>query len=209
MIQLTPQNIQLHAAPRDKEDAIRQAGRVLVDARQHRRRLRRKHARPRAAGEHLPRQRHRHPARHGQRPRTDPQDGRVAWCSFPTAWNGTPARSCASSSASRRNRDEHLGILAALTDVLDDTATANRLAQTDDPADIIAGLTRRANRQPRAASRSTRRRASHRRGAAVRGAGLHARPATNFVDVANEFAVGDSRAVTARKSPTARRWLRC
>ena len=29
--------------------------------------------------------------------------------------------------------DEHLGILAALTDVLDDTATADRLAHTSDP----------------------------------------------------------------------------
>src|SRR4051812_6158947 len=32
MIQLTSQNVQLHARARDKEDAIRQAGRVLVEA---------------------------------------------------------------------------------------------------------------------------------------------------------------------------------
>ena len=32
MIQLTPQTVQLHAQARDKEDAIRQAGRVLMAA---------------------------------------------------------------------------------------------------------------------------------------------------------------------------------
>jgi phosphocarrier protein FPr len=32
MLQLTSQNIQLHAHAKNKEDAIRQAGRVLIDA---------------------------------------------------------------------------------------------------------------------------------------------------------------------------------
>ena len=82
--------------------------------------------------------------------------------------------------------DEHLSILAALTDVLDDTATADRLAHTDDPAEIIAGLSRRA---PIGGSRARRQLA----GAQLidvtlrPGAGLHARPATFFVDVANGF----------------------
>ncbi len=38
--------------------------------------------------------------------------------------------------------DEHLGVLAALTDVLDDAGLAERLADTRDPAEIVAGLTR-------------------------------------------------------------------
>ncbi len=137
-----PAHLPKHPAPRHARRQGRRHPPRRARARrrrQHRRRLRRKHARPRAAGEHLPRQRHRHPARHGQGPRTHPQDRRVAWCSSRTASNGTPARSCASSSASPRNRDEHLEILAALTDVLDDTATAEPPRATrNDPAEIIA-----------------------------------------------------------------------
>ena len=40
--------------------------------------------------------------------------------------------------------DEHLGVLAALTDVLDDPTRAESLAKTKDPNDIIAGLSREA-----------------------------------------------------------------
>ena len=86
--------------------------------------------------------------------------------------------------------DEHLGILANLTDVLDDPAIASRLAQTDDPADIIATLNR--SREPAAVSPAptadTWSDARYVDVVVVEGVGLHARPASFFVDVASQFA---------------------
>ncbi len=82
--------------------------------------------------------------------------------------------------------DEHLEILAALTDVLDDSNMADRLAKTDDPADIIKGLTRR--REPEAGQPMEEMAGAHHIDVTLVGdAGLHARPATFFVDVAKEF----------------------
>ncbi len=82
--------------------------------------------------------------------------------------------------------DEHLGILAALTDVLDDADLAARLAHTDDAAEIVAAFTRRTDLPP----------AQPQPGLAggchvdvqLQGeAGLHARPATYLVEVATQF----------------------
>lgn len=83
--------------------------------------------------------------------------------------------------------DEHLGILAALTDVLDDPVMARRLAETDSADEIIAALHRRGGGESPAPVEELPN--------AVRleipllaGAGLHARPATVFVEVASKFA---------------------
>ncbi len=82
--------------------------------------------------------------------------------------------------------DEHLGVLAALTDVLDDPALAERLARTADPAEVVAGLARAAP----AASPGADDDMAGARHVEVRlrpGAGLHARPATFLVGVAAGF----------------------
>ena len=81
--------------------------------------------------------------------------------------------------------DEHLGILAALTDVLDDAKTSRRLAETNDPQEIIGSLSRRIEAEPTAAERLAD--AKHVEVLLAASAGLHARPATFFVDVANQF----------------------
>lgn len=85
--------------------------------------------------------------------------------------------------------DEHLGILARLTDVLDDGATAQHLARTEHAHDIIASLTR--SRTDGDGSASPPEGWSDAAAVDVTlppGHGLHARPATFFVEVANQFA---------------------
>jgi phosphoenolpyruvate-protein phosphotransferase len=82
--------------------------------------------------------------------------------------------------------DEHLGILAALTDVLDDPVAAERLARTADPAEVAAALTRGAPGAvlpPVEALEGAR----HVDVTVAGGHGLHARPATFLVDVAMGF----------------------
>ncbi len=83
--------------------------------------------------------------------------------------------------------DEHLSVLANLTDVLDDAAIAQQLAQTTNPDDIIYQLTRSrdgstpptpAEEWPDAPFIDIR---------ITNSAGLHARPATVFLDIARGF----------------------
>ncbi|MET0262542.1 MAG: phosphoenolpyruvate--protein phosphotransferase [Rariglobus sp.] len=85
--------------------------------------------------------------------------------------------------------DEHLEVLAALTDVLDDDAAAKRLATTTDVNDILTALRRSpaaaekppASIEPWPGAVSTE--------VVLRGhAGLHARPATKFAETAADFA---------------------
>jgi len=83
--------------------------------------------------------------------------------------------------------DEHLELLAALTDVLDDPETANHLARTSDPGEIIAALNPPGERVATVPTRELRDACSL--CATLRpGAGLHARPATHFVTIAGAFA---------------------
>ncbi|HEX6042661.1 phosphoenolpyruvate--protein phosphotransferase [Longimicrobium sp.] len=82
--------------------------------------------------------------------------------------------------------DEHLGILAALTDVLDDPVLAEHLARTGSADEIAAGLTRGAEGAvlPEPEVMEGARHVD----VVVQGAhGLHARPATFLVDVAMGF----------------------
>jgi phosphoenolpyruvate-protein phosphotransferase len=85
--------------------------------------------------------------------------------------------------------DEHIEILTNLTHVLDDEKLIKRLSTTENAADIYACLTR-----PRAASPAAASQAAaladfdHFVDVTVPGAhGLHARPATVFVDLAKQF----------------------
>lgn len=86
--------------------------------------------------------------------------------------------------------DEHIELLANLTDVLDDPHTVQRLAHTDNPNDIIDRLTR--PRCQEAAVSASAPAAPDDFAAWVDVtlpglAGLHARPATAFVETAKQF----------------------
>ena len=81
--------------------------------------------------------------------------------------------------------DEHIGILAALTDVLDDAGQSERLARTNDAAEIVAALTRDASPEQAAEALPG---AQHVDVEIAGAAGLHARPATAFIEVASRFA---------------------
>ncbi len=85
--------------------------------------------------------------------------------------------------------DEHIELLANLTDVLDDAETVRRLANTDDPMDIIARLTQPREAQPGIAAAAAQADdfAKWVDVALPSGAGLHARPATAFVEIAKQF----------------------
>jgi multiphosphoryl transfer protein len=86
--------------------------------------------------------------------------------------------------------DEHLGILAALTDVLDDPGRAELLSKTKDANDIITGLNREAaepGAAPAEAAAPPPPGAHHVDTKIVGSAGMHARPATVFADLANQF----------------------
>ena len=184
MIQLTSQNIQLHAAARSKEDAIRQAGRVLISA---------GNIAPGYVESMLGREQQANtylgngiaiPHGMGKDRELIHRTG-VSVVQFPDGVEWNPGQTVRIVVGIAAKSDEHLSILAALTDVLDDTATADRLAHTDDPAEIIAGLNRASDEKAPAEALAGAKSLE----VAIAGhAGLHARPATVFVDVAGEFA---------------------
>ena len=84
--------------------------------------------------------------------------------------------------------DEHLEILAALTDVLDDEATARRLATTTDANEILGALRRGALDDKPAVTVIEPWPDAVQMDVVLRGdAGLHARPATRFAEIAADF----------------------
>ncbi|MGB0129250.1 MAG: HPr family phosphocarrier protein, partial [Rhodocyclaceae bacterium] len=84
--------------------------------------------------------------------------------------------------------DEHIELLANLTDVLDDAETVRRLAQTADATDIIARLTQPRSAQPAAPAAVEEGDFAKWVDVALIGStGLHARPATAFVEIAKQF----------------------
>jgi phosphoenolpyruvate-protein phosphotransferase len=185
MIQLTPQNIQLRAHARNKEEAIREAGRVLIQA---------GNIEPGYVESMLGREQQANTylgngiaIPHGmQKDRELICRTGVSVVQVPDGVEWNPGQTVRLVVGIAARSDEHLGILAALTDVLDDQAVADRLAQTDDPADIIAGLTRRPEAEA-AASPETLADAHHVDVKIAGEAGLHARPATLLVDIASQF----------------------
>lgn len=84
--------------------------------------------------------------------------------------------------------DEHIQVLANLTDVLQDPATAERLAQTDDPGAIIAALTAERDSGAPPQDQEDDDAFPVRADLQVTGAaGLHARPATEFAALAKQY----------------------
>jgi phosphocarrier protein FPr len=82
--------------------------------------------------------------------------------------------------------DEHLEILANLTHVLDDEATVHHLAKTTDPHDIVESLTQA--RSPDDGAAPPEPDLGKYVDVVISGkAGLHARPATTFVNIAKAY----------------------
>jgi phosphoenolpyruvate-protein phosphotransferase len=186
MLQLTAKNIQLHAHAKNKEDAIRQAGRVLIDA---------GHIAPGYVESMLGREGQANtflgngiaiPHGMGKDRELIHQTG-VCVVQFPNGVEWNPGQIVRIVVGIAAKSDEHLSILAALTDVLDDTATATQLANTNDPAEIIARLS--ASGPVPGPTLPAKLDGAQEIAAQLRpGAGLHARPATNFVELASSFA---------------------
>jgi phosphotransferase system HPr (HPr) family protein len=77
--------------------------------------------------------------------------------------------------------EEHIGVLAELTDLLDDRTLSTRLARTTRAEDVVAALTRVPAAGPAVeGARQVEVRI-------LRAGGLHARPATVFVEIAARF----------------------
>ena len=188
MIKLTRETIRLNAQARDKTEAIRIAGSLLVDSGNMQSGyidsmlLREKVANTFLGnGIAIP---------HGL-----PKDRElilqtgISVTQFPAGvqWNQGETVYLVVAIAARS--DEHIELLANLTDVLDDPATVQRLAQTTDAADIIARLTAARNTEVGAGGTATEAEdfAKWVDVALTGAAGLHARPATAFVEIAKNF----------------------
>jgi phosphocarrier protein FPr len=185
MFELTTENIRLSAAAASKEEAIRQVGQLLVAG---------GFIEPAYVESMLGRELQANtflgngiaiPHGMGQDRELIRRTG-IAVLQVPdgVAWKeGDRARLLIGIAA---RSDEHLTLLANLVDVLGDAAVAERLATTSDPAEIIARLTR-----PREASGPSADQWQDTPSVEVairNSAGLHARPATVFVEIAATFA---------------------
>jgi phosphotransferase system HPr (HPr) family protein len=189
MIKLSQGNIRLNAQARDKTEAIRIAGRLLVDGgNMQSGYIESMLAREKVANTYLgngiaiP---------HGlPRDRELILETGISVTQFPDGVQWNPGETVHLVVAIAARSDEHIELLANLTDVLDDPQTVQRLAQTREPLDIIERLT-----QPRdggAVSAGAPAEAADDFAKWVDvvltgPAGLHARPATALVDIAKQF----------------------
>ena len=188
MIQLTPQNIRIGARAGSKNEAIRAAGQVLVES-----------------GFIEPGYIESMIGREGQAntylgngisiPHGMAKDREliratgISVVQLPEGVEWGPGKVAHLIVGIAAKSDEHLGVLAALTDVLDDPTKAELLAKTEDANDIIAGLSREAGEptpEPEGAPPPPG--AHHVDAKIVGSAGMHARPATVFADMASQFA---------------------
>ncbi len=186
MIHLTPRNIRLHARVANKNEAIRAAGQVLVkmgciapdyvDSMVGRELQANTYL---GNGIAIP---------HGMaKDRELIRETGISVVQLPDGVEWGPGKVVRLVVGIAARSDEHLGVLAALTDVLDDPACAERLAHTDNPTEIIEGLNR--DRDGGETEATPEMAGAHHVDVQIAGkAGLHARPATCFVDVASQFA---------------------
>ena len=188
MIQLTPQNIRIGARAANKNEAIRAAGQVLVES-----------------GCIEPGYIESMIGREGQAntylgngisiPHGMAKDREliratgISVVQMPDGVEWGPGKKAHIIVGIAAKSDEHLGILAALTDVLDDPGRAELLSKTKDANDIITGLSREAaapGGEPAEAAAPPPG-AHHVDAKIVGSAGMHARPATVFADLATQF----------------------
>lgn len=183
MIELTAKNIQLHARAATKEEAIREAGRLLVDlgcidVAYIESMLEREQQANTYLGNGIA-------IPHGmQKDRELIHRTGVSVVQVPLGVEWNPGQIVHVIIGIAAKSDEHIEVLAALTDVLDDDGMASRLAQTNSAADFIRGLTAR---QHSAAPVEELTGAQSLDVTIVGKAGLHARPATLFSEVAAAF----------------------
>ncbi|GAB4211417.1 MAG: phosphoenolpyruvate--protein phosphotransferase [Roseiflexaceae bacterium] len=187
MIQLTPANIQLHSRATTKEEAIRQAGRLLVEN---------GNIAPGYIDSMLGRELQANTflgngiaIPHGMaKDRELIKQTGIAVLQVPGGVTWNPGETVRLLVAIAARSDEHLGILARLMDVLDNPALAERLARTNDPAEILASLGQAGDGAAGAADQAETGPGAREVLVRLRDAGgLHARPATAFVDVAQQF----------------------
>ncbi|MDB6153454.1 MAG: putative phosphoenolpyruvate-protein phosphotransferase [Chthoniobacteraceae bacterium] len=185
MIELTNQSVQLAVRVPTKEAAIRAAGEVLVAA---------GHIAPGYVESMLGREQQANTylgkgiaIPHGmQKDRELIHHTGVSVVQVPEGVEWNPGQIVRLVVGIAAKSDEHLAILASLSDVLDDEAIAHRLASTNNPAEIVAELNRR--HAGAAPSVETLEGAKQIDATLPPGAGLHARPAMVFFDMAAEFA---------------------
>jgi phosphocarrier protein FPr len=188
MIQLSSENIQLNASAVTKEDAIRAAGQNLIDT---------GNIDPAYVESMLGREQQANtflgngiaiPHGMGKDRELIHQTG-VCVVQTPDGVEWNPGQIVHIVIGIAAKSDEHLGILAALTELLDDPSITDRLANTNDPEDIIASLSQQEG-GPSTSSLIPIEALSDAQqvNATLRpGAGLHARPATNLVAIADSF----------------------
>jgi phosphocarrier protein FPr len=185
MIQLTRNTIKLNAIVQDKADAIRQAGTLLIDN---------GNMKPEYITSMMEREKvadtylgNGIAIPHGMPQNRDwiLQTG-VSIVQIPTGleWNRGERVHLVIGIAAKS--DEHLAILTNLTHVLDDEATIDKLAYTSNPDDIITYLTQPSSN----GKRDKLPKPDLPQGVEVTlsgKAGLHARPATQLVNLAKQF----------------------
>jgi multiphosphoryl transfer protein len=183
MIQLAQSQIQLNGQPADKEAAIRQVGQLLVDN---------GNILPGYVNSMLGREKaaNTYLGNGISIPHGLPEDRElinetgIAVLQIPggVPWNEGETVHLAVGIAAKS--DEHIEVLRRLTRVLGDKELVAGLTQTADPADIIEALT--GERPPPAAPQLPD--FDHSVDMVIRNkTGLHARPATHFVDLARQF----------------------
>src|SRR6478672_2972737 len=141
MIQLTPQNIRIGARAANKNEAIRAAGQVLVES---------GYIEPGYIESMIGREGQANTylgngiaIPHGMaKDRELIRETGISVVQVPEGVEWGPGKTVRLIVGIAARSDEHLGVLAALTDVLDDASKAQRLAETSNPLEIIAGLNR-------------------------------------------------------------------
>ncbi len=187
MIELGTENIKLHARAADKTDAIRQGGKLLVDN---------GYMQPGYIDSMLAREKvaNTYLGNGIAIPHGLPKDRElilrtgISVTQIPqgVAWNPGETVYLVVGIAARS--DEHIELLSNLTDVLDDEKIVRQLARTTNPLDIITQLTRQRSEEGSAALGDMETDFLKRVDLVLTaGAGLHARPATAFVDIAKQF----------------------
>ncbi|MBD1909789.1 MULTISPECIES: phosphoenolpyruvate--protein phosphotransferase [unclassified Leptolyngbya] len=188
MINLGLENVCLKARPGNKREAIQQAGKLLVDS---------GFVEPGYVDSMLRREEQANTylgngiaIPHGQ-----PQDRDwirktgISVTQIPDGVEWNPGERVHLVVGIAARSDEHLQILTNLTHVLDDPAAVQRLVHTNDPSEIIERLTR-STTETAGSSNGHQQDVEFEQGVdlVIRGkSGLHARPATAFVERAKAF----------------------
>lgn len=186
MFMLDRNTVRLGARPGDKADAIRQTAQLLVDA---------GYITPAYADSMLGREKQANTylgngiaIPHGMLDDKDKilKTG-VAVLQVPDGVEWNPGETAVLIVGIAARSDEHLEVLANLTDVLGDEAVVRQLATTGDADAIVARLNGAQNGAHPAAPALAPFSGNTVRVTLAAGAGLHARPATTFVETAKQF----------------------